>query len=216
MAASGSKHHKYRNLTGQTFGVLTALHPAHSGVNGWHWVYQCQCGNLVTKAGQAVTREVKRGGTPNCGCMTGQLIGSKNRTHGMSRHPAYGVWRSMVDRCRLASHQAWQNYGARGITVCERWTAGFENFWEDMKHSYQTGLDLDRVDNDGPYSPENCRWTTRRVNTMNKRGSVRDVDIPALSLETGIPISTLYYRHKRGQPLTVPFSQRRTEGSMTS
>lgn len=197
----GKRHHNFRDLTGQTFGVLTALHPSHTDGKKWHWTYRCQCGRLVTKVGHDVTKELKRGGTPNCGCLTRQLVGAKNATHGLSKHPAYAVWRSMIDRCRLPSHKAWKNYGGRGITVCERWQESFENFWADMGPTYQRGLDLDRRDNDGPYSPENCRWVPRRVNTLNKRNSLRDVDVMALARETGISRSTLYYRLKNGWPL---------------
>ena len=189
-----------RDLSGQTFGYLTAT--AFMGTDGRYalWTFQCRCGASVAKPGAKVTKEVRRGGTPNCGCSSGALAAAKLRTHGMSKHPAYAVWRSMLDRCRLPSHQAWKNYGGRGITVCERWRS-FENFWQDMGPSYSRGMDLDRRDNNAGYSPENCQWVTRRDNTMNKRNTVRGVDIPALSKATGIGRSTLYNRVRSGWPL---------------
>lgn len=202
----GKKHHSFKDLTGQTFGALTAEAPEFSDGKRWHWRFRCQCGKTTVKLGRDVERLSKRGGTPNCGCMT-KALQSRPKTHGMSKHPAYWVWRSMRDRCRLPSHQAWENYGGRGITVCDRWRESFENFWEDMGPTYQRGLDLNRIDNDGPYSPENCEWTTRRANTMNKRNTVREVDVMALSRKTGISRSTLYYRLRNGCPLdklTVP------------
>lgn len=200
-AETGKRHHNFRDLTGQQFGALTALHPSHSDGKKWYWTYKCQCGNLTTKLGQDITKDVKRGGTPNCGCLTKQLISEGNRSHGMTKHPAYGVYRSMMDRCRLPSHRAWKNYGGRGITVCARWQESFENFWADMGPSYQHGLELDRQDNNQGYSPENCRWVSRRTNTRNKRNSLA-VDIPLLAQETGISRSTLYYRLKHGLSLT--------------
>ena len=198
----GKLHHRTPNLTGQTFGMLTAINPEHSDGKKRYWRFRCQCGAQCVKVGSEVTKEVKRGGTPNCGCMTRQLLSKGNAKHGMSKHPAYAVWRSMLARCMRPSHRAWPNYGGRGITVCGRWCESFENFWADMGPTYQRGLDLNRRDNDGPYSPENCEWTTRRTNTTNKRNTERRVDVPALSAQTGIPRSTLYYRLKHGLSLT--------------
>lgn len=205
----GKKHHNFKDLTGQRFGMLTALRPLHSTGKTWVWEFQCDCGVVTQKVGKSVSR----GAASSCGCATKSMFAAKVRTHGMSRHPAFAVWRSMIDRCRLPSHQAWKNYGARGITVCERWQESFENFWADMGGSYQPGLDLDRINNDGHYSPENCRWATRRINTMNKRSTIKGVDIPALAAETGIPRSTLYYRAKRGTDLTAPVDKRKATRS---
>lgn len=199
----GSKQGRARDLTGQTFGMLTAMCPQGLDAARHHmtWLFRCACGATTSKPGVKVTQEVRRGGTPNCGCATATLMRRALSTHGMTTHPAYAVWRSMNDRCRLPSHAAYKNYGGRGIAVCEAWSTSFEAFWSDMGGSYQRGLDLDRVDNDGPYSPENCRWVTRRTNTMNKRSTIRAVDVPELSRRTGISRSTLYYRLKNGWPL---------------
>ena len=203
----GKLHHRTPNLIGQIFGNLVTISPEHSNGKKRYWRFQCVCGTQCVKVGTDVRKEVKRGGTPNCGCMTKQLISKRNQTHGMSKHPAFAVWRSMLDRCRLPSHQAWKNYGGRGITVCERWQQAFTNFWADMGPSYQRGLDLDRINNDGPYSPENCHWVARRGNSMNKRNTERRVDVMALSKATGISHTTLYYRLAHGWPLeqlTIP------------
>lgn len=203
----GKLHHRSPDLTGQTFGMLTALNPEGSDGRKVYWRYRCACGGQCVKVGSDVTKEVKRPGVPNCGCASARLVGEKNRTHGMTKHPAYAVWRAMLDRCRLPSHRAWKNYGGRGITVCAGWVDSFETFWRDMGPGYARGLELDRERNDEGYSPENCRWVSRRTQTLNKRTSVRVADIPALSAATGISRSTLYYRAARGLPL---------EGSTTS
>ena len=211
----GKKHHNFRDLTGQTFGALTAVRPDHTDGKKWYWEFRCQCGTTTIKVGTGPSKEVKRGGTPNCGCLTHALMSAGTMGHGMSKHPAYAVYRSMIDRCRLPSHQAWKNYGARGISVCERWSASFENFWADMGDSYQPGLTLDRTDNEGNYGPENCQWVPMRDQTMNKRTSIPGVDIPKLAEELGISRSTLYYRARRGLPLDAPVDRRKSTRSGT-
>lgn len=197
----GKLHPRTPDLTGRIFGALTTLNPEHSDGRKRYWRFLCACGRQCVKTGADVQKETKRGGTPNCGCMTGQLIGRKNTTHGMTKHPAYAVWRSMLARCTRKTHRAWKDYGGRGIVVCQKWVDSFAQFWEDMGPTYVRGLDLDREDNNGPYSPENCRWVPRRQNTMNRRISVRAVDVPELANVTGIARSTLYYRVRRGWPL---------------
>ena len=174
MARTGKGHHRFVDYTGQTFGMLTALDqlPIEPGAHHPKWLFICECGQTTKKVVHDVKKSIRKGATPNCGCSTNRFIGEKRTTHGMTGHPAYAVWRSMNDRCRLPTHQAWRNYGARGIRVCDRWSESFENFWADMGPTYARGLDLDREDNDQGYSPDNCRWVTRQANTNNRRDTI--------------------------------------------
>lgn len=189
-------HHRAKDYTWQTFGCLTAIRYVGASRRSV-WEFQCTCGNRVTRAAIDVEKYARRGGMPSCGCM----MGAKNRTHAMSNHPAYWVWRSMRDRCRLPSHQAWHNYGGRGITVCEAWDRSFAAFWADMGATFRLGLTLDRMDNDGPYSPENCRWVTPKVQAGNRRGALPVDMVEAVRL-TGVPRSTLQYRWHRNLSMT--------------
>jgi len=202
----GKLHHRSPDLTGQIFGMLTAIRAGTSDGRKRKWVYRCECGVECEKVGTDVKKGVKSGRTPNCGCAVNRLIGEKNTKHGMSRHPAYAVYRSMLDRCRLPSHQSWHNYGGRGITVCARWQLGFAEFWEDMGPAYQHGRELDRRDNNRGYTPANCRWTTTKVNANNRRGNVRVASelglmpIAELSRLSGINETTIAYRVAHSWP----------------
>lgn len=200
----GKLHHRTHNLTGQTFGKLTVLGPSHSDGRKWHWKARCQCGTVVVKIGTEMKKQVNRGQTPNCGCLTKQLQRANRTTHGLSTHPAYAVWSSMVQRCYTPAHKAYKNYGGRGITVCSQWRT-FEGFWNDMGDAYESGLTLDRIDNNAGYCKSNCRWVSRRVQASNRRNSL-PFCIRTAEAITGAKRTTLYYRwhHKLSMTSSTP------------
>lgn len=124
-------------------------------------LYQCQyCG----KEFEVQTRSIKDGNTKSCGCQSP----AHNNPHGRGNHPLYSTWYMMRDRCHNPKNSRYENYGGRGIKVCDRWM-DINNFIEDMYSSYQEGLTLDRIDVNGNYEPDNCRWATNQVQGRNSR-----------------------------------------------
>ena len=193
------------DLTGRQFHYLTVLYRVPNKTPKLaRWRCRCICGQEVDVNAQDLKH--KGHSTKSCGCMKAKLIGDGNRTHGMSKHPAWAVWHSMKQRCLDPTHEAYHNYGGRGITICTEWLNSFEAFWRDMGPTYQSGLDLDRIDNNKGYSPDNCHWATRKANNRNNRTN-RVIETPMgimtvseLSERTGIGETTLLYRLDHGWP----------------
>lgn len=153
-----------------------------------------------------IVKQQKRRVLASCGCMRRASIAARKTTHGMSGHKAFAVWRSMLDRCALPTHQAWHNYGGRGISVCKEWRGSFAAFWADMGPTYREGLTLERRDNSAGYSPENCVWATRKRQARNKRPNVLintpwgRITVAEAADRSGLNRTTLYYRVNNGVP----------------
>jgi hypothetical protein len=129
--------------------------------------FQCDCG----KEFDCMILAVKNGNTKSCGCLRDNKIqqqGFKNKDHGQRNHRLYKSWQGMLRRCNNPNDFGYYNYGGRGIEVCNRWK-DINNFLLDMYSTYQEGLELDRINVNGNYEPENCKWVTRKQNMNNMR-----------------------------------------------
>lgn len=164
---------------------------------------KCDCGAI----GMWYYYKVKSGHTKSCGCNQGARL-----KHGMSSRKGYAgiynVWRNMKYRCCNSDAKHWASYGGRGISVCERWLHSFENFYEDMKDGYKKGLTLDRINVNGNYEKDNCRWVDIIQQHKNKRTNVnityngRTMILADWAREFRIDECTLHSRIKRwGWPI---------------
>lgn len=157
---------KPANLSGQRFHRLTANQIAKDKPSDGkvYWECICDCGEVVIVRAESL----KSGNTKSCGCLHKDTVGKLKTTHGLSDTTEYFIWQGMWARCTNPNHKSYNNYGGRGITVCERWRL-FENFLEDMGLRPGPEYSLDRKENDKGYCKENCRWATGTEQANNRR-----------------------------------------------
>ena len=174
---------KYHVSVGDKFGRLTVeaiLREKRKTHRGSINLYdcKCECGGRT----KSIARDLVTGRSSSCGCVRRERTLASNSIHGLSKHPLYRVWKGMKTRCYNSNAPAYINYGGRGIIMCSEWLNDFEQFYVDsLACGYAEGLHIDRIDNDGPYAPLNCRWVTPSANNRNRRAN-RNIVINGVEL----------------------------------
>jgi hypothetical protein len=165
---------KFIDLTNKVFGRLTVISKVEDGSKSvnFKWNCVCVCGNEIVVFGG----NLRRNHTRSCGCLQSDELRERSTTHGLRKHQLYKVWHWMIQRCYCEYSTSYKNYGARGISVCDEWRYSVENFFLDMSNGWAKGLQLDRINNNGNYCKENCRWVTPKENNRNTRKTKLNVE----------------------------------------
>lgn len=195
---------KFIDMTGVVCGRLTPLRY----VGDRFWDCKCSCGRTKVIAGV----NLRNGRTKSCGCFAKESVVKRRKDnplwgykHGQTDSKTYESWSSMRKRCLNPNHPSYSGYGGRGISICKRWD-NFERFLDDMGER-PAERSLDRINNDGNYEPENCRWATAEEQRNNTRKTVKLTfhgvtrTLTAWARALDMPVCTLHARIKRGWPI---------------
>lgn len=205
------------DLTGQKFGRLNVIQKSESKRGGktW-WVCRCDCGTIL----DVWSVYLRNGTTKSCGCLNRELASERLKTRkllqgsdGRSSTRLYKTWTSMLQRCENPKAYYFDHYGGRGIRVCQEWRDSFEAFraWA-LSNGYSDDLTIDRIDNDGNYCPENCRWADSFTQCNNMRSNRmisfggKTMSLSQWARELGISRSTLAVRICKGWSIQRAFT----------
>ena len=159
-----------QELAGQKYGRLTVI--KRDIENKGKWICVCDCGNQKNVSTHALTS----GNTSSCGCLhREQLIRNNKRLktkHGLLNTRLYRIWGGMKRRCYEKTHKDYPRYGKRGIKICVEWLNNFKSFYDwAITHGYDDSLTIDRIDNNGGYEPDNCKWSTVKEQNNHRRST---------------------------------------------
>lgn len=190
---------KHQVETGSKFGRWTVLGKSErTNVDGERPYFSCRCD--CGTVGEVHRSGLTSGNSSSCGCLHRETV----TKHGRSQSDVYGIWGTMIYRCTNPNAHGYENYGGRGIRVCDRWARSFEAFLEDMGPRPSPKHTIDRIDNYGHYEPGNVRWATKKEQSRNTRRNHvlehfgRSMTIAEWAEETGLSFTTITSRLDRG------------------
>lgn len=184
-------------MIGEKFGKLTVLSECEERKRGCK-VYKCicDCGNITYVMGTYL----KIGRTLSCGCLRGKKLIERNIEYRLN-----GVYKNMKTRCYNKNYYQYKDWGGRGIIVCDEWRNNFQAFCDwAIENGYKEGLQIDRIDNNKGYSPDNCRWVDVKTQSNNRRSNIyltyngKTQTMKQWAEELDINYMTIYMRHMRG------------------
>jgi hypothetical protein len=207
------------DLIGKRFGKLTVIEKAPNKGGKTRWLCSCDCGNTTI----VPTNCLMRGHSKSCGCLISEILRERDTSHGMYGTRLYRVWNNMKRRCYTESTPSYARYGGRGITVCAEWH-DFKNFHDwAVRNGYKEDADygdctIDRIDNNGDYCPENCRWVSMKQqqrNRGNNRLITHDGETKTvaewselLQMDSSVIKTRLYRGWDEDRALTTPLRKR--------
>lgn len=193
------KGNRFKDLTNLRFGKLIAVKCVKKPNQAkYYWECICDCGNTKIIS----SSNLIKGNSSTCGC--GKVkIGDATRKHGMTNTRMFKIWTGIRKRCTNPKCKSYPIYGGRGISISYKWDK-FIDFYNDMKHGYADNLSLDRINPNGNYEPENCRWATPKIQNRNRRNNHlislnnQNKTLAEWSEVSGIHYSLISYRIKNG------------------
>lgn len=200
---------RFEDLKGKTYGELTVLertdnYISPSGYEKTRWICKCNCGNLT----KVTSQDLKRGDVVSCGCYSIKSKIKNATTHGYSKEKLYGTWKGIKARCYNKNHKNYNDYGGRGIVMCNEWKESYVQFRQwCVNNNYESGMTVERINNDDCYSPHNCRLASRKEQASNRRSNRyityngESHNIQWWSEKTGIPYNKIHYRISLGNSI---------------